>query len=352
MFLCTVAATLGPVSTKGRRKALLFLATALWALGVTTATAEEGRTWRIEIDNDIVFNSDNQLSNAWSVQLHGPPVEHWEDVRGTPAFGKRVARWFLPREHPGLFFREGWAVGQTIQTPTDLENREPIVDDVPYAASLAAVNSWVAFNNRDFYGVGWMIGVLGPAAGGEEIQRPIHTLIRSPDPKGWGNQIGNHLLLNIYYERRRKIWQGPSFDLTGAGGIQLGNGVTGADVALELRVGRRRPGGFAYTPDLIGLRLSHHAQRAPEARSAFYASLVVRGSAIAHYVFIDEAADLYAVERKNVVGGWIVGLHYQRKKWGLHLNGWLTTDTIEPGSASEDTDTTNDIGTLMFEFRP
>jgi len=62
-------------------------------------------TWRVVWDNDVVLNSDNQYSNGWSLQLHGHPAESWDEAKGTPAFGKAMARWFLPDDREGLYFR-------------------------------------------------------------------------------------------------------------------------------------------------------------------------------------------------------------------------------------------------------
>jgi len=92
-------------------------------------------TWRFTWDNDVLVNSDNQFSNGWSLQVHGPPARNWGGAAGTPAFGKAMARWFLPDRRDDLYFREGWSVGQAIQTPNDLSRKDLIEDDVPYAAA-------------------------------------------------------------------------------------------------------------------------------------------------------------------------------------------------------------------------
>jgi len=60
---------------------------------------------------------------------------NWGAVAGTPAFGKSMARWFLPDRREDLYFSEGWSAGQAIQTPDDLSREDPIEDDVPYAAA-------------------------------------------------------------------------------------------------------------------------------------------------------------------------------------------------------------------------
>lgn len=332
-----------------RHRPLLWLLFAL--LSVPSSAAE--RTWRFAVDNDIVFGSDDQYSSGWSLQVHGDTAERLEETGGTPAFGRTLARWALPTPRPDRHFREGWAIGQNLQTPSDLEASEPLHDDVPYAASLGVLQSWIAFDDRSFCGVGWLFGVVGPAAGGRLLQRPVHELIGSPDPKGWRNQIDNEPLINVYYERKHKLWRRPRFDLAAAWGAQLGNAVTGADLGFELRLGRQRPRGFVVTPAPVGRRLSFHGELPPEdSRHSFHASLAVRIATVGRLLFLDAADDAYRVERENPVGEVVLGLHYSRGKWGIHGNLWLTTDVVDPAIAPPGTDTTNNVGNLMFEYRP
>ena len=46
-----------------------------------------------------------------------------------------IEQWSLPDRRDDLYFREGWSAGQAIQTPDDLSRKDPIEDDVPYAAA-------------------------------------------------------------------------------------------------------------------------------------------------------------------------------------------------------------------------
>src|SRR5262245_24357753 len=150
-------------------------------LCVSRATAEtrepRGVTWTVEWANDAVFHSDNQFSNGFFVHMSGPAVQDWAQARGTPAFGKRMAAWFLPQDRDGMWLREAWSVGQIIQTPNDLSRSDPIPDDVPYGAILAIQNAWMAYDDRNLHAFGWLYGVVGPAAQGEPVQKGFHRII-------------------------------------------------------------------------------------------------------------------------------------------------------------------------------
>jgi len=316
---------------------------------------EEACTWRLEFDNDVIFDSDNQFSNGWSLQKYGPPKHDWAAVGGTLAVGKRVAKWFLPERRTDLYFREGWALGQNIQTPDDLSAEQVIEDDVPYAASLAVQNTWAAFDDRHFRGFGWLLGIVGPPALGEEVQAGFHRLIESQEPMGWDNQLGTEPLINLYYEWKEKVWSTAGFDGAAAFGAQAGNFLTGAEIAVETRCGWNIPKGFVYIPDPVGRSLSFDAQMPPPswARSVLYASVVARGVAVAHALFLDGSTfrDGHSADRETLVGELILGLHYQRRKWGIHLNLWYTTDVIDSRTVKAQPDPSNDFGTLMFEVR-
>jgi hypothetical protein len=325
------------------------------ALTSTAAHADAGATWRIQWDNDGVFHSDNQFTNGFSVQKHGAVAREWPQVGGTFAFGKRMAGRLLPRSQDGLQFREGWSIGQDLQTPEDLSRKDPIADDVPYGALLAVENTWVAFDDRRLYGFGWLYGVVGPAALGKPVQQGMHTLLGADTPEGWSNQLRNELTLNLYYDRKQKLARVPWGDLALGGSASLGNLFTGASVSLEARLGRHPPAGFVHLPDPLGFGLSHEASEAPRDRSqtALYASLVVRQTVLGYSVFYNGNLlhDGPNVEHETLVGSAILGLHYERPRWGIHLNVLLSGDTVDPGVARSEPDTTLNYGTVTLDFR-
>jgi hypothetical protein len=83
------------------------------------------------------------------------------------------------------------------------------------------------------------LGVVGPAALGEEVQKAIHGFIDSPEPRGWSNQLGNELAVQAIWQRKwRKIHEGDGLqaDLLPHLGGALGNvfiyGAAGATVRL------------------------------------------------------------------------------------------------------------------------
>ena len=313
------------------------------------------RTWRFTWDNDVVVKSDNQYTNGWSLQVHGAPDRSWAGAAGTPAFGKAMARWFLPDQRDNLNFREGWSVGQAIQTPNDLERKDPILDDVPYAAAIAAQNTWIAYDDRRLYGFGWLMGLVGPAALGDQTQNGFHALTGSDKARGWDNQLHNEPLINFYYESKWKLAGSSHGDIAGGVEAKLGNLVTAAAVTVEGRLGWHVPRGFMYTPDPIGRRLSYDALLPPREPTSwtFYASFAAGAGVLGYAEFYDGNLfhDSQSIDHKTIGEAVVFGLHYQRWHWGFHLSLEHSTDVVSPLVARSETNPTDDYGSLMIEFR-
>jgi lipid A 3-O-deacylase len=312
--------------------------------------------WRFEFSNDVFLRSDNFFSAGTSVQKHGPRVDFWENAKGTPAFGRPLARAVLPVDATDRSFRETWGIGQVISTPSDIETSALLPNDIPYSALLAVTNGWTAFNDTKFTGFQWLLGVVGPAALGEQVQTAIHKATGSPEPQGWDNQLGNEPVVNFTYMWKRKLVNRKSFDLAVNAGGSLGNWFTLADGSIELRVGKNKPKGFLYIPDPIGRSMFYDAALRPDnaKRYTFYVSGVFRTTYMARMLILDGSTfeDSHGLEsvRRPLIGQLILGVHYRRLKWGIHTNWWFTTDFIESGAGVQG-DTVVDFGTITLEYR-
>ena len=129
----------------------------------------ERPTWRFEFANDIFFGSDNQFTNGFTVQEFSTISENLDDLAGTWAWGKRIARGILPSKD-GLFYRKGITFGQNMQTPEDIRDPNIILDDVPYLGLLASGTSWIAFDDKRFTGYGITVGIVGEYSFAEQVQ--------------------------------------------------------------------------------------------------------------------------------------------------------------------------------------
>lgn len=321
-------------------------------------TRREQPTWRFEIGNDFLFDSDNQFSNGFTFQKHSTVSGDLDDLVGVRVFGRRLAGALLPQDS-GLVYRKSLIFGQNMATPDDIADPDIILDDVPYLGMLALESSWIAFNDSRFTGFATTIGLVGEYAFAEEVQSGIHSMIGSEDPQGWDHQLDSEPILNVYYMKKHKLWNKPSFDGAFNFDLAVGNFLTGIDAGIEMRFGRK-PGGFTYMPDPIGRGMAYDATLPrQDGQTEIYGTLAIRAWAWAVFMplegntFVDdnEWTENNTIEPENVIGQVIFGFHYVRPKWGLHATWTFATDNVDEDSLTPGAEVENNFGTMMFEWR-
>jgi lipid A 3-O-deacylase len=321
---------------------------------------EEGTTgenrWRFEFANDVLFGSDNQFTNGFTIQRHSRLFDRKEDIRGFP-FGKWLAKRILP-DRESLYYRNGFTIGQNMQTPDDIDDPDIILNDVPYVGMLGAGNTWIAFDDQRFSGFEVLFGVVGEYSFAEELQSGVHEIIGSDEPMGWDHQLDDEPILNFYYMWKRKMWNKPAFD--GAFSLDLGAGnfFSGGTAMLEMRFGKK-PKGFSYLPNPLGVALHYDATLPDSRRTIVYGSIAIRATGIGLIMlrdgntFVDdnEWTENNVIDPKDVVGAVVAGFHYVRPKWGLHLNWWLSGDTVDDATLPVDQDAAQDFSTFVIEWK-
>lgn len=311
-------------------------------------------TWRLEYDNDIFLNSDNNFTSGLSLQRHSELRPAWSDI-DLPAWMK-FGRYLPGLNYPKLLRRIGIAVGQNIQTPNDLEATSLIVDDVPYAGSLSFEMNWLAFDDDSLRGYGLIVGVVGPASGAEAVQKWIHRAIDSPIPQGWDNQLPNELVVNLNGLFKRKfahMGSRPKWyaDFAVHGGFGAGTALIFAEAAIESRFGFNVPRGFVFIPDPVGRGIAYDATYPVNAaaRFALYFSLTYRHTYMQHFIFSDGSLwqDTHSADTDPWQNQTIIGFHFRRPRWGIHFSFWSTSsELLRPFD-----DFSDDFGTIALDWR-
>ena len=338
--------------------ALLLLA-GMTDAGVQSVAFVEQKTWRFEYDNDFFFDKDDKISSGLSLQWHAAVAESWDGLRGVPCIFKRIGSAIPTLTKEDLSFRFGMGVGQVIQTPSDLERRDLIEEDVPYAGVLALQLNWYAFSDREYRGFGALAGVVGPPSLAEQAQAVGHKLTDNTNPRGWDNQLSTEPVLNCSYMRKKKFWSGGdpaalAYDATIGGDADLGNLLTQVGATLEMRMGHNMPKGFASVSDPISIGTHHVAVLAPSSpnRASVYAFLVLGGNAYAHNMFLDGNTfqESHSVEKETLVAKALGGIHYDRGRWGIQCSVYVTTDNVDTSKATAARGNER-IGTIIVEWR-
>lgn len=143
----------------------------------------------------------------------------------------------------------GWAIGQNIYTPANIESA--VVDslDRPYAGWLYvgifhdASRGVGRFNAR--HGQELQLGVTGPPSLARESQTIVHEVLGGPRPKGWDNQLGFEPGITYRYRLDvallpvRPLWRHSPIRREGVvhSGFQVGSILNAGEAGVRLRIG-------------------------------------------------------------------------------------------------------------------
>jgi lipid A 3-O-deacylase len=168
--------------------------------------------FRINYENDFFTASDRDYTQGILVEKVHPGLNRFPLMR---------VLW-----HPGnCELKYGLAIEHNAYTPNQIDKYAVQYGDRPYAGALLFKTFLMAVNyeRKKIISVSLSTGLLGPGAGGEQMQRTIHHWIRYTQPEGWHNQIQNDLILNYQLNIEREIYQyGNYFFVSTYGSAKLG----------------------------------------------------------------------------------------------------------------------------------
>jgi hypothetical protein len=262
----------------------------------------------------------------------------WQSTGGAPGplvtAGGWLAPWLLPDRAPVEW---GVSVEQSIFTPRARRTERPPRDDRPYAGQLTATVSLQAADERSLGVAELSLGVVGPAALGEQLQELAHLVTGAQEPRGWDRQIANRPVAMLALERRwrreRRIREGLAVDLVPAAGVQAGNLRTAAAAGALLRIGN----GLAmdFGPPRLRPALSGLAVFRPPERLAGYVFLGVEGRAVAYDATLDGNRDGYwQVDRAPLVAELPFGFALAWRDVRLAATGVLQTRSFDEQSSA------------------
>lgn len=266
------------------------------------------------IDNDSLDDSDDQYTSGVSlsyISRHEPsfartPLPEWIG-------GALDDHWPFEGQDQRFVI---YSLSHRVFTPTDLSARGVVEGDIPYAGLVYATATVGSQSPRALNAFALTLGIVGPAALGEEIQSGVHSLIDSEDPKGWDEQLDNEPLLNVGYEHRRRLlrsgaWKGVSGDVLGAFSASAGNLQTQATLASTARVGFRVPSNFHMqshflAEESLGLRANDPDPK----RRSLYLFTGFAATALANAIYLDgnTFSDSHSVDHDHYVLRGSVGI--------------------------------------------
>jgi lipid A 3-O-deacylase len=174
-------------------------------------------------DNDIFDYTDYYYTNGIILQLFHPAIGSSPIARALPGLNNSINYY-------------GISLVQNMYTPLKLEDLQPRIGDRPFAAYLTIGHQRVSLSplHHQRLQTELVLGVIGPASGGNLAQDLIHT----NTPVGWVNQVENDFIVNYSLRFDQGIYHSRNIDLAVSGGGQAGTLYDNLTAGFLVRVGR------------------------------------------------------------------------------------------------------------------
>ena len=296
-------------------------------------TQEPGKTWHaVTWENDFIADDDSGYTNgigySWGYQGFGDmnqsPLPDWLQFIVKPLPGYQDTH----KQH-AISYR----VAQAMFTPADIDTKELIEDDRPYAGLLLWRAATHHFDHNVSQRYDLTLGVVGPTSGAEHVQNAIHQLIGVSQAEGWDNQIGNELVFALSTEQLKRMHKGKlseklEYDWILAGRADAGTLHSELGIGLGFRFGRNLESSFAgagIMPTRNPNPMTWSLKREWHGFINLYGSYVFNDITIDGNTFKDSHAVTLIHEQLFIV----MGFSYSEEKWGTTFSIQDGSDTFE-----------------------
>lgn len=247
-----------------------------------TALQDGDGTYAVTFENDWFARTDRNYTNGLRLS--------WLSGTHEPAGIAAVLADFVTGEDENALMRRGWALGHQIYTPENVDAAMPLPEQQPYAGYLYGEYALVLEQSDTVDQFALQLGVIGPSAGGEQLQNGWHSALGGDEAQGWDNQIDDTPGLTVSWDRQ---WRngfdigldGYEFDITPAFGASLGTVQTQARAGLLARFGHDLKDD--YGPPRVRPTRAGSGYFIPDDDFSWYAFAGIEAQANAHNIFLD-----------------------------------------------------------------
>ncbi len=209
-----------------------------------------------------------------------------------------------------------YSIGHNLYTPNDITIAANQQNDRPWAAFLYGSAGLTSITNNHIDSLEATIGMVGPAALGEQVQKFVHSHLSGSDtPRGWRHQLKNEPALMLSWERsfperysfETLGWRSSAVPYIGA---TVGNVYTYASAGANFNLS---PYGAGFQDAPVRVRPAMPGTGAfvvPDNTFSWYIFGGVEGRAVARNIFLDgnTFTDSHDVDKKHFVADANVGL--------------------------------------------
>lgn len=297
-------------------------------------------------DNDSLLNTDNGYTNGLYVSFFETGEKSGKTP--TPDFWVKPLLWTLPKQDVEQAIN-AYMIGHTMMTPSDITIANPSEDELPYSALLALSNSYVTLGETVSDQISVTLGLLGPSAGGEEIQKAVHEFIDADEPQGWDTQLQDEIVFQLTRSRALQYWTSKSkhFDVVLDSELNLGTMATSMSGGAMLRWGRGLQDSYAST-----LYSNSRMINPVAVNSGKFLYFKVRPGYVFNQIFTDGNTfrDSRSVDYEHEFMEIRLGIAYS---WKHHALSFAVTDAniLQSSSEEESLQNLTQYGSLTFAWR-
>ena len=182
---------------------------------------------RLHYDNDLLAGTDQYYTQGIHLEWVCPALAGNPLNRLLMVSGKNAPRFGIALEHNGY-------------TPTSIRSNQILYGDRPFAGVIMLKVLGASSHSAQRYRLtsSLSLGMIGPVAGAEQIQRMIHRWTNGIDPQGWQYQIKNDLILNYEAGLEKNVFRSRYFLLNGVATGRVGTLSTRLSAGATLMLGK------------------------------------------------------------------------------------------------------------------
>ena len=206
------------------------------------------------LENDVVDGKDKHYTNGSSFMylsdkdtnnLSKYDNSFFEFVSKIPTFNNNTTNQTLGLTYSQLAF-----------TPSDLEAKNKIVGDIPYAGVITLDFILYKWEEDFFHEYMLTLGMVGPSTLTDEFQKSYHKVTGNTDPQGWDNQLEDDFLYNFAYSYGYRAFKHEfsygKMDIVNNFRLDAGNYYRGAMIGSMIRYGNNYPNNFNTVGRYLG----------------------------------------------------------------------------------------------------
>ncbi|WP_241691009.1 lipid A deacylase LpxR family protein [Sulfurimonas sp. CVO] len=283
------------------KKSFLFLTTSLIYADTVS----------LVLENDAIVGQDHHYTNGIYLTCMSENNTTFPDLLS-----------FIDLEQKNVAF----SISHAIFTPENKEINTRDLNDLPYAGYVDL--NFLAYKSSAnfFHEAGINIGMVGPFAQADTLQKGFHSLFGFNEPNGWDNQLDDEFIYGISYNVGYKTdpfaIQDLSLDLTTNIKADLGNFYTGTLVGTSLRLSSIAMRSFTTAGNFIGANETSVLNYEPTKSFNWALSLSIYYNKFNTYYLIDEAIEegYYLDELDYIISQKLaLDLYYNALKVSLYL---------------------------------